>query len=572
MANTRNPAIRRIMADVRELERHPSPRYHAIPLEDNFFEWHFTIRGPSGTDFEGGVYHGRILLPSEYPFKPPNIVFLTRNGRFEVGTKICLSISAHHEESWQPAWGVRTMLEALISFLPSEGAGAIGALEWSREERQKCARESQATKCPTCGSIAALLKDETEGESGVPDDIAEAIAQLRMQGQGQSDSAGGDGGGKDSGSKIPASPSSSAAIVSAQNGSSSSSEHSSPAPVTFAFSLTAALTGGLAKERACIDSDAPYLHTSASPRDHEATAAHDGPPGPTASEPSAADDEVPGGSRSSPPRNLWVHIPHADSPNASSFYSATTPAAQAACPSTPPPLSMQLPECSARLLSPFSPSSHVAAEMHSAADIASASIPASTLSSTTAAASTATAAAYPPAAYPPAAPAPTASAAPLSAGAAAATLARPSEASAGTPAAAADAARDISERETPPSMRIIRRRILAERALSMAAASPLPPAALHAADPDPAQAAGGTAHADAPVTAPRGLAHRAPHQANAPAREADDITDIAGVVYRADTTDRILQGVLSVIASLLVLLLSKKLNRFLWSGDDSPDL
>jgi ubiquitin-conjugating enzyme E2 J1 len=139
--NPRNTAIKRIMADVRELERHPSPRYFARPLESNMFEWHFTIRGPTGTAFEGGVYHGRILLPADYPFKPPNIVFLTKNGRFEVGTKICLSISAHHEESWQPAWGVRTMLEAIISFLPSEGAGAIGALDWTPVERQRLARE-----------------------------------------------------------------------------------------------------------------------------------------------------------------------------------------------------------------------------------------------------------------------------------------------------------------------------------------------------------------------------------------------------------------------------------------------
>lgn len=229
-ANTRNPAIRRIMADVRELERHPSPRYHAVPLEDNFFEWHFTIRGPSGTDFEGGVYHGRILLPSEYPMKPPNIVFLTRNGRFEVGTKICLSISAHHEESWQPAWGVRTMLEAIISFLPSEGAGAIGALEWSREERQKCARESQAFKCPTCGLAAGLLQPEGGGEGeaeGVPADIAEQIAQLRLQGRTDEAGVAGGGGSSDGGS----------GKMSAAGGGSSSS------PVSFTFSLTAALTG-----------------------------------------------------------------------------------------------------------------------------------------------------------------------------------------------------------------------------------------------------------------------------------------------------------------------------------------
>lgn len=52
-------------------------QYWAHPLEDNLFEWHFTVRGPSGTDFDGGVYHGRIILPPEYPMKPPNIILLT---------------------------------------------------------------------------------------------------------------------------------------------------------------------------------------------------------------------------------------------------------------------------------------------------------------------------------------------------------------------------------------------------------------------------------------------------------------------------------------------------------------
>lgn len=33
------------------------------------------------------------------------------------------------------------MLEAIISFLPSEGAGAIGALDWTKDERQRLAKE-----------------------------------------------------------------------------------------------------------------------------------------------------------------------------------------------------------------------------------------------------------------------------------------------------------------------------------------------------------------------------------------------------------------------------------------------
>uniref|UniRef100_A0A1X7SER8 UBC core domain-containing protein n=1 Tax=Amphimedon queenslandica TaxID=400682 RepID=A0A1X7SER8_AMPQE len=32
---------------------------------------------PPGTDYEGGRYHGHILLPPEYPMKPPSIVILT---------------------------------------------------------------------------------------------------------------------------------------------------------------------------------------------------------------------------------------------------------------------------------------------------------------------------------------------------------------------------------------------------------------------------------------------------------------------------------------------------------------
>lgn len=155
----KSPSLRRIQADIRELAIDPSDRYHAAPLENDMFEWHFTIKGADGTDFEGGIYHGRILLPAEYPFKPPNIVFLTPTGRFETNTKVCLSFSAYHPELWQPAWGIRLILEALISFLPTKGDGAIGALDWSSEERKRLAKESVKYTCPHCGNVADIMKE-----------------------------------------------------------------------------------------------------------------------------------------------------------------------------------------------------------------------------------------------------------------------------------------------------------------------------------------------------------------------------------------------------------------------------
>jgi len=129
----------------------PTDQYYAAPLENNIFEWHFTIAGPGDTAFAGGRYHGRIILPVEYPMKPPNIVMLTPNGRFEVGKKICLSFSAHHPESWQPAWGIRAMMLALIAFLPTKGEGAIAALDWTPEERKKCAESSKRWNVQTAG-------------------------------------------------------------------------------------------------------------------------------------------------------------------------------------------------------------------------------------------------------------------------------------------------------------------------------------------------------------------------------------------------------------------------------------
>jgi len=154
--NTRSPAVKRLMKEAAEMCS-ATADYQAAPLEENLFEWHFTVRGPSDTDFQGGVYHGRIIVPAEYPMKPPDIIILTPNGRFEVGKKICLSISGHHPETWQPSWSIRTALLAIIGFMPTPAQGTIGSLDYTPEERQALARRSTTWRCPTCGQASSLL-------------------------------------------------------------------------------------------------------------------------------------------------------------------------------------------------------------------------------------------------------------------------------------------------------------------------------------------------------------------------------------------------------------------------------
>jgi ubiquitin-conjugating enzyme E2 J1 len=113
-------------------------------------------------------------------FKPPHILFLTPSGRFDTNTKICLSFSAFHPELWQPAWGIRLILEALIAFLPSPADGAIGALDWTPEERKRLAKKSVSFCCPRCGKVASLLPEPASNEEKKPSRFQKEIEQLRL--------------------------------------------------------------------------------------------------------------------------------------------------------------------------------------------------------------------------------------------------------------------------------------------------------------------------------------------------------------------------------------------------------
>ncbi|NWS11541.1 UB2J1 enzyme, partial [Pachyramphus minor] len=170
--------VKRLMKEAAEL-KDPTDHYHAQPLEDNLFEWHFTVRGPPDSDFDGGIYHGRIVLPPEYPMKPPSIILLTANGRFEVGKKICLSISGHHPETWQPSWSIRTALLAIIGFMPTKGEGAIGSLDYTPEERRALAKKSQDFCCEICGTSmkTALLPLTSRSVSSQADKEAKELAR-----------------------------------------------------------------------------------------------------------------------------------------------------------------------------------------------------------------------------------------------------------------------------------------------------------------------------------------------------------------------------------------------------------
>jgi ubiquitin-conjugating enzyme E2 J2 len=98
----------------------------------------------------------------------------TPNGRFKTGQRLCLSNSDFHPESWNPVWGVSTILMGLYSFM-LETAPTLGSVETSLEDKQRYAAESLEFNCrnpvfrsmfPDLVELHELRVSEAQREAG----------------------------------------------------------------------------------------------------------------------------------------------------------------------------------------------------------------------------------------------------------------------------------------------------------------------------------------------------------------------------------------------------------------------
>lgn len=99
------------------------------------------MTGPENSPYFGGQYHGHLVFPPDYPFKPPSVYMITPNGRFVTNKRLCLSISDFHPDTWNPAWSVSTILVGLLSFM-LEDTATMGSIESSLREKRIWAIDS----------------------------------------------------------------------------------------------------------------------------------------------------------------------------------------------------------------------------------------------------------------------------------------------------------------------------------------------------------------------------------------------------------------------------------------------
>ncbi|KAI5171400.1 ubiquitin-conjugating enzyme E2 D [Nematocida sp. LUAm3] len=87
------------------------------PVDDSdIYTWRGRISPPKGSNYHGGVFYLDIKFPTDYPFKPPRIRFLTRIFHPNINTNgtICLDIL---NEKWSPALTISKVMMSICSWL-----------------------------------------------------------------------------------------------------------------------------------------------------------------------------------------------------------------------------------------------------------------------------------------------------------------------------------------------------------------------------------------------------------------------------------------------------------------------
>ena len=108
--------IQRLNKELLELKNNPPSNCSAGLIDDDIFHWQATIIGPEDTPYSGGIFELRIDFPQDYPFKPPNIIFITKiyHCNINVSGNICLDIL---KDQWSPALTISKVLLSICSLM-----------------------------------------------------------------------------------------------------------------------------------------------------------------------------------------------------------------------------------------------------------------------------------------------------------------------------------------------------------------------------------------------------------------------------------------------------------------------
>ncbi|KAL5604011.1 hypothetical protein BROUX41_002012 [Berkeleyomyces rouxiae] len=117
-------STKRINKELADITANPLPGISVSLLNDVLHTWTCTITGPENTPYAGGAFTIHINLPTDYPFKPPVVKFVTPiyhpNVTNDGQGNVCLGLLK--SENWKPNTRVASVLESIRSLLVEPNA------------------------------------------------------------------------------------------------------------------------------------------------------------------------------------------------------------------------------------------------------------------------------------------------------------------------------------------------------------------------------------------------------------------------------------------------------------------
>ena len=113
--------IKRVISDLNEItfgkgEPLWNDGIHVYYNTDDITTIYACLIGPEDTPYEDGFFGFRIMIPQEYPFKPPKVKFKTKIYHPNINSSggICLDIL---KDQWSPALTITKVLLSICSLL-----------------------------------------------------------------------------------------------------------------------------------------------------------------------------------------------------------------------------------------------------------------------------------------------------------------------------------------------------------------------------------------------------------------------------------------------------------------------